>query len=168
METKKLTKEKAKEFALEIFSQIKGETDREFRIFHAKAVAKTAQALAEYDKAIDRDVLEMGAWLHDIGYIEGEDKHAERGIEILEKEGFILADKIADCVLHHGSWGKPRTKEGKVIQMADKISFINPGIIEILMRDGKMKDEEVDFLEKMLTNAIGQLRDFGEEIAFKS
>lgn len=164
MGTKNLTKEKAKEFALSVFGRIKGEADRDFRIFHAKAVAKTAQALAEADRAVDRDVLEIGAWLHDIGYIDGEDKHAERGIEMLEKEGFILSDKIADCVLHHGTWGKPRTKEGKVIQMADKISFINPGILEILMRDGKIKEEEMDFLEKMLGGAMGHLRDFEEEM----
>lgn len=166
MEEKTLDKKIAEEFARGIFDQIKNEGDREFRIFHAKAVSATALALAESDVSIDKDVLEMAGWLHDIGYIEGEEKHAEKGIKILEKEGFILSDKMADCVLHHGTWGRPRTKEGKIIQMADDISFINPGILEILMKNGKGKidKKEMDFLEKMLKGAIGYLRDYNDEI----
>lgn len=162
MERKNLTVGTAKQFAISIFDLIKGQADRDFRIFHAKAVAKTAQALAEGHREIDREALEMGAWLHDIGYVGGEENHAERGIEILEKEGFVVSDKVADCVLHHGTWGKPRTKEGKIIQMADKISFINPGILEIMMVDGKIDENELEFLEKMLGSAIGHLRDFEE------
>jgi len=162
MDKKTLTPQKAKEFALEIFSQIEGEADREFRIFHVKAVTKTALALSEGDGSVDREVLEMAGWLHDIGYVESEQDHAEKGIGILEKENFILNDKIADCILHHGLKGKPRTKEGKYLQMADKISFINPGVLEIFMKRnrGKMKKEEMDFLEKMLEEAMGYLREF--------
>ncbi|HAV11128.1 MAG TPA: hypothetical protein DCX32_01100 [Candidatus Moranbacteria bacterium] len=162
MDKKTLTPQKAKQFALEIFSQIESEADRDFRVFHAKAVAKTALALSEGDKTVDREVLEMGGWLHDIGYVECEDRHAERGIAILEREGVIVSDKVADCVQNHGSKGKPRTKEGKYLQMADKISFINPGIFEILMKrnNGKLKDEELDFLERMLSGAMDHLRKF--------
>lgn len=162
MDNKALTPMLAREFAMEIFSKIKPQADQEFRIFHAEAVAKTAYALSQDDKTINQEILEMAAWLHDIGYAEGEMSHAENSIKILEKENFLIPAKLADCILNHDTESIAKTNEGKILQMADKISFINPGILEILNKKnhGKLEKEELEFLDGMLSDAMLHLRNF--------
>lgn len=63
--------------------------------------------------------------MHDIGKVEGEENHPVKGRAILERH-FALDGVDIDCVLNHGSKGKPSTPEGKIFRYADGLSLFYP------------------------------------------
>ena len=157
---KKLTPEIAEKFAKEIFSKVDNSEDREFYLIHSKAVVNTAIILAR-NKTVNNDLLRIAGWLHDIGYVISEENHAEHSLEILEKEGFELNLILRDCILNHGSSGKPETEEGRIIKGADKVSILNPEVVDLFVKNSrKLSKEELAFLNKMTSKALDFLRDY--------
>ena len=150
----KLTKEKAKELAKKYLldSKIK---DGEFFYVHTKGVVEVARLLAKKEK-IDIKKIESCAWVHDIGYYLEQEGHAKKGIELLKKEGIKIDEILKDCVLNHGNSGNPTTKEGKIMQIADKISIMNKDFLEILLNN-KIGKEEIDFIKMMFDKSIKML-----------
>lgn len=76
----------------------------------------------------DKEVIEISAWLHDIGSIMvGRENHHIDGQEIAEKKLRELSydedkiKKVKECIFsHRGSQGiKPKTKEAQIIADAD-------------------------------------------------
>ena len=121
---KKPTLEEAKKFAEEKFKGME-ELQCKWNILHAKYMIKALEELAEGE---DISKFEALAWLHDIGKIEGPLNHAENSLKIAEQE-FELDEIEKDCILNHGSNGKPKSNEAKIFQCADGLSLFYPEAI---------------------------------------
>jgi len=153
-----LNPEMAEQFAISQLVKIKSDEDREFNIMHTEAVVETALILSK-GKEVDKDLLVIAGWLHDIGKSVQGENHAQKSVEILEAEGFELNENLKDCILNHGSSGNPQSEEAKIIQIADKLSVLHPELISILERYTLKKskeDKEKDFewIKKMANNAL--------------
>ena len=133
------TPELAREYALKQFSeygkkQIEekgrkvGRLQKELKILHSRCVFMAVRDIIKLkglEGQVDTEELEIAAWLHDTGYVLQKEDHAKYSLEMCERD-FILDDNLRDCILNHGRKYKPRTREGKIIQLADKLSFFYP------------------------------------------
>jgi len=160
---KQLTPKIAETLAIQKFQQIESEEDREFRIAHAKTVGETAIILAE-GKNLDNNILLIAGWIHDIGSIISQDNHAVHSLDMLIKEDYEISAKLKDCILNHGTGKSPQTEEGKIIQLADKVSIFNPEIIKILKKyslkkNKELKEKDLDFIRKMVNQALNLLKE---------
>lgn len=158
-----LTPEIAKKLAKETFEKIENEEDKDFLIIHSFSVVQCSLILAE-DKNIDKNILEIAGWLHDLGYIINKEDHAKHSLEILEKE-YEINEKLKDCILNHGSDGKPETSEGEIIKVADKLSCLNPDLVKILVKyslkkDKQQKEKDLEFIRKMCNKGIDLMKEF--------
>jgi uncharacterized protein len=102
----------------------------EFFSLHLVSMHKYSKQLAEKLNA-DLEVVELAAWLHDIGsIIHGRENHHITGAEIAEKKLRELnyseekIEKIKHCIIsHRGSQGiEAETIEAKIIRDADSLS----------------------------------------------
>ncbi len=133
------TPELAKKYALRQFSeygkkQIEekgkkvGKLQEELKILHSHCVFTAIREiikLKSFEGQIDLEELEIAAWLHDVGYVLQKENHAKYSLEMCEQY-FIINNNLRDCILNHGRKSNPKTKEGKVIQLADKLSLFYP------------------------------------------
>jgi len=158
---KSLTPKIAEDFAKKLFSQLTNIEDRAWHLLHSKSVAATALILVG-NRKIDKETLEIAGWLHDIGSVISREGHAKKSIELLEKESFELSEKLRDCILEHGNGGNPKTEEGKIIKVADKVSILHPEIVKMLLscNKGKIKEEDLNFIRKLTSGAVELLEDF--------
>lgn len=154
-----LTIKIAEEFAKEKFLEFKDQGEIDFEIWHAKTIIKIALILAE-NKNVDKDILKIAAWLHDIGKIIEIKDHAKHSLEIIEKN-FVINEKLKDCILNHGSDDTPKTEEGKIIKQADKLCILNPELVNILIKYNfkKIKEEDIEFVKKMTNKSIEFLKE---------
>lgn len=151
----RLTKQEAKRLAEKYLLDNKTKNGK-FLYAHTKGVVEAAKLLAKRER-LDGELLEISAWVHDIGYsLENEMPHAENSLKILEKEGFEIDDIMNDCILNHGNSGKPKIKEGELMQIADKISIINKDFLEILLKN-KIGKEEIEFIKIMFNKSLDML-----------
>jgi len=150
----------AREILEREINKVKNKEDREFTLWHSKAVADTAKLIGK-NKKVNADNLFIAGLLHDIGRSETDEGHAQKSIEIIEKE-FELNDIIKDCILNHSSKASPQTEEGKIIQLADKLFQLNPEFIEILFNsnNGKIKESDLKWLNKLYTSSLDLLSRF--------
>jgi uncharacterized protein len=124
----------------EILELIEKKYDKEDLKYHIIPVVKNAFLLAEKVGA-DKDVVEMGAYMHDAGRaikrkdLEGFEKENEHHIigekitrEFLESKGYDkeFIDKVAHCVLAHRGRREPNpeTLEAEVVACADAMAHI--------------------------------------------
>ena len=152
--TKKIAKNLAKKYLL------KKEIDP-YHFIHTKKVVQIIKIISK-NKKIDKECLEICAWVHDIGYSLRNCKncdpyHAEDTLKLLKKERYKITNIIKDCILNHGSKGKPKTKEGKLLQIATKFNIIDKSFITYLI-SGKANGEEEVFLKKRMTSAIKMIK----------
>ena len=164
VKTKRLLNEGlAKRILKDCLKKIKNKEDREWLYLHSKLMREASLILAKNEK-INTKALKIAAWVHDIGYIKGNGNHAKYSIEILEKEYKVKIDPVVkDCILNHTFGKKPKTKEGKIFQVADKLFIINRDFLEYLKkfkREKKLKKEEVDFIKKVLDRVTILMRDY--------
>jgi len=73
-------------------------------------------------------------------------------LDLLEKNGFEIDDKLKDCILNHGVKSTPKTKEGKIFQMADKLSLFDKEILSFFIRNISNK-EDFDYFKHLASNA---------------
>ena len=136
---------------------------------HFVPVVKYAKLLAQ-ETGADEEVVEIAAWIHDIGSIMyGREAHHLTGARIAEeklREFGYPEERISlvrDCVLHHrGSRGsEPQTIEEQIVAEADSISAFDniEGIFKAALVYEKMTQDEarISVLNKM-TNKWNQLR----------
>ena len=154
---KKLTPKNAKLVAEKYFRKHKDKGERDFSRVHAGAVAEIGVILAKKFRA-DTSVVEISGWLHDIGATIERADHAKHSLELLEKEGFEISPLIRDCILNHGTGGKPISKEAKILQVADKLSILSVPVLELLFKQESVLPEDVEFLNKMTTGAVAHLK----------
>lgn len=120
------------------------------RLTHTLEVAQIARTIAKALQ-LNEDLTEAIALAHDLGHTPfghtGEEllnqvnpfgfRHYEqslRVVEVLEREGqgLNLTWEVQDGILNHPTKGSPSTLEGKVVQIADKIAYINHDIDDAL------------------------------------
>ncbi len=152
----RLTLESAEEFARKVFLNDKTSEDRNWHLFHSKAVGDCAILIAG-KKKVDKNLLKIAGWLHDIGQTMNIEGHAALSVKMAEKE-FEIDDKLKDCILNHGSNGSPECQEAKLIYIADKVFMINPEFVKLFMKDSvnkpaDKKKKDIDFAKKLLSKA---------------
>lgn len=130
------------------------------RLTHTLEVSQIARTIA---RALDlnEDLTEAIALGHDLGHTpfghNGEailnklcpygfehNKQSLRVVERLEKDGrgLNLTWEVRDGILNHRTSGKPGTMEGKVVQLSDKIAYINHDIDDAI-RAGVLKNDDI-------------------------
>jgi dGTPase len=116
------------------------------RLTHTLEVAQIARSIAKALR-LNEDLTEAIALGHDLGHTPfghcGEDalnqvcsfgfKHYEQSIRVVEVlenngEGLNLTKEVRDGILNHKTSGSPKTLEGQVVRLSDKIAYINHDI----------------------------------------
>jgi HD superfamily phosphodiesterase len=98
---------------------------------HLFRVNKLARHLQEAEGG-DLDIIMAGAWLHDIGLVEGNDGHCFKGVPIARKflERFKVDEetiaRIIHCIEAHDGEVEANTVEAKIIHDADTIDKMGP------------------------------------------
>ena len=113
-------------------------------LLHSKYVGIAALAI---NPELDKEIMWISAWLHDVGKVKSLKGHARISAKIAKNflKGKLNKEKLAivvDCIGHHGAMHKPKTREGKVFQSADKTSMFYPEVRKYLakhMKNGKLK-----------------------------
>lgn len=130
------------------------------RLTHTLEVSQIARTIA---MALDlnEDLTEAIALGHDLGHTPfghlGEDDlndvvpggfhHNEQSIRVVQKlekngKGLNLSFEVLDGILNHRGSGSPETLEGKVVQLSDKIAYINHDIDDAV-RAGILSTEDL-------------------------
>ncbi len=113
------------------------------RLMHTLEVAQTARTVAECLR-LNRDLTEAIALGHDLGHTPfghaGERalnevyphgfKHNEQSLRVvdcLENDGcgLNLTAEVRDGIVNHGTDSHPKTLEGQVVRLCDKISYVH-------------------------------------------
>lgn len=116
------------------------------RLTHTLEVSQIARTIARALN-LNEDLTEAIALGHDLGHTPfghtGEyslkrltdnafshNKHSLRVVDVLEHngQGLNLTFEVRDGIVNHPTSGKPSTLEGKVVQIADKIAYVNHDI----------------------------------------
>lgn len=116
------------------------------RLTHTLEVAQNARTIARALR-LNEELTEAIALGHDLGHTPfghaGERalntvcsegfQHAQqslRVVELLEKQGkgLNLTREVRDGIVNHQTQGKPATLEGKIVQLSDKIAYVNHDI----------------------------------------
>ena len=152
----------------QVFLQPKGDHYRT-RLTHTLEVSQNARTIAKALR-LNEDLVEAIALGHDLGHTPfghaGERalnaitpygfKHTEQSVRVvkcLEKQGkgLNLTWEVVDGILNHKSNGTPHTLEGRIVQLSDKIAYINHDIDDAI-RGGILKEED---LPKEFTDVLG-------------
>ncbi len=139
------------------------------RLSHTIEVSQVARTIAS-SLFLNEDLTEAIALGHDLGHTPfghlGEEvlsaiadksfHHNEQSIRVLQKlekdgEGLNLTFEVLDGILNHRSSGKPKTLEGKVVQISDKIAYISHDIDDAI-RAGILTEKD---LPKECTSVLG-------------
>jgi len=143
----------------QVFIAPEGDHFRE-RMTHTLEVMQIARTIARA-LALNEDLTEAIALGHDIGHTPfghtGERvlnalcptgfRHNEqslRVVEILERngKGLNLTYEVKDGIANHRTGLLPQTPEGRVVQLSDKIAYINHDIQDA-QRCGQLKEEDL-------------------------
>ena len=130
------------------------------RLTHTLEVSQIARTIARALR-LNEDLVEAIALGHDLGhtpfghsgeavlnrlYVKGFEHCAQsfRVVDKLEKngEGLNLTHEVKDGILNHRTSGNPGTPEGKVVQISDKIAYINHDIDDAI-RASILKEEDI-------------------------
>ena len=139
------------------------------RLTHTLEVAQTARTIARALR-LNEELTEAIALGHDLGHTPfghaGERalnevcskgfKHNEQSIRVVEKlekkgRGLNLTVEVRDGILNHKTTGNPSTLEGKIVQLADKVAYINHDIDDAI-RGGILLESD---LPKECTDVLG-------------
>jgi dGTPase len=158
------------------------------RLTHTLETAQIARTVARA-LSLNEDLTEAIALGHDLGHtpfghtgesalnalIDGGFRHNEQSVRVVETlENLNLTFEVIDGILNHRTTCKPATPEGRVVQICDKIAYMNHDVDDAirarileeddLPRDvsgvlGKTPASRIDFLVK---NLVQNSLDTGE------
>lgn len=130
------------------------------RLTHTLEVSQISRTIARALR-LNEDLTEAIALGHDLGHTPfghiGEDalnkispvgffhnQQSVRIVEVIEKsgQGLNLTYEVLDGICNHRSNGKPNTLEGKIVQLSDKIAYINHDIDDAI-RAGILKESDL-------------------------
>lgn len=155
----KLTIEKAKQICFDTFNKFPDKENGQFNILHCKLVSEIVLILAE-KKDVDKEILEIAAWTHDIGKIIEKENHGSHSLEILERD-YEIPEKLRDCMLNHATKSKPATDEGKIFRHADKLSALHPDLIKnFIDTSPKRRQKTINFIRGLCTKIPEILKDY--------
>lgn len=139
------------------------------RLTHTLEVSQIARTIARALQ-LNEDLTEAIALGHDLGHTpfghtgerclqeltEGDfshNRHSLRVVDVLERDGqgLNLTYEVRDGILNHPTEGKPCTLEGQVVQIADKIAYINHDIDDAIRGKVLLKED----LPLAYTNVLG-------------
>lgn len=151
----------AKQIAKDIAKKISPPDNRDFFLVHSKKVGKVAQLIGQ-KIWIDSDVFIIAGWIHDIGYSKNLENHPDFAIPILHELWYDIDDTLKDCIVNHGNKKIPHTPEGKIFQLADKLSIFDYEIIEVILKHSTfpLKNDDIDFLKRMSENCFKLLENY--------
>ncbi|MGL4361674.1 MAG: deoxyguanosinetriphosphate triphosphohydrolase [Cellulosilyticaceae bacterium] len=120
------------------------------RLTHTLEVAQIARTLARALQ-LNEDLVEAIALGHDLGHTpfghsgeevlkkltRGSFSHNEQSLRIVEKledkgSGLNLTYEVREGILHHQSKSKTETLESRIVQLSDKIAYVNHDIDDAL------------------------------------
>ncbi len=162
--------QKAEDYAVSQLTKNLPNTFIYHNLNHTRRVVKRVKELTEGEKinAKDAQILELAAWLHDVGYVKNNEGHEQHGAKMarafLEAEKIAEAsiDKIEKCILATTKTIEPTNKLEKILVDADYAHIGNKGFLEVseLLReeweqqnlktftDIEWIQENIDFLTK--------------------
>ena len=130
------------------------------RLTHTLEVSQNARTIAKALR-LNEDLVEAIALGHDLGHTPfghaGEralnqicpqgfqhNKQSVRVVECLERQGkgLNLTWEVRVGILNHKTSGKPHTLEGEIVQLSDKIAYINHDIDDAI-RGGVLKETDI-------------------------
>lgn len=158
-----MDKEEAKKIALDILKKVNPPSLADFLAIHSEKVGSLAKIIAQ-KLEVDSGVLEIAGWIHDIGYSKSVENHAEYAIPVLRKLGYEADEILEDCILNHGNGKNPKTIEGKIFQIADKLSIFDLDTIESMLKHGTfpLKKDDVGILKKMSEKSFELVENFNK------
>ncbi|MEF2175384.1 MAG: HD domain-containing protein [Candidatus Absconditabacteria bacterium] len=156
-----LTIETAKQIAIENAKKIQDPQVREFTLIHSEKVGLIANLIGK-KLGLKTDLFLIAGRVHDIGYSVDFDNHALLGVQMLQVAGYEVDELLKDCILNHGTHGNPKYYEGKIFQIADKLSIFDFDVVQVLLKynDFPLKGEPIEFLKKMSNNALELIKKF--------
>ena len=110
----------------------------------------------KFGKDLDQDVLLTAAWLHDIGRLFDDKSHQRAGTYFAQ--GFLWAagadakfiERVAHCISEHGTSGRPKTAEARLLRQADAVSVFSPMLVLAYLFSFKSRERVRALLEKQL------------------
>ena len=139
------------------------------RLTHTLEVSQIARTIAK-SLRLNEDLTEAIALGHDLGHTPfghaGESvlnellpkgfEHCLQSVRIVEKlerhgQGLNLTKEVRDGILNHRTSGNPKTMEGKIVRVSDKIAYVNHDIDDAI--SAKLLKESD--LPKEVTDVIG-------------
>ncbi len=149
------------------------------RLTHTLEVAQISRTIAR-GLRLNEDLVEAIALGHDLGHTPfghaGEQVlqeltnnrfiHSEQSLRVvthLEKQGkgLNLTYEVRDGILNHQTGSKPATLEGKVVQLSDKIAYINHDIDDAIrgkvLKQGDLPEKCLEILGKSSSARINTL-----------
>lgn len=140
------------------------------RLTHTLEVSQIARTIARALR-LNEDLTEAIALGHDLGHtpfghlgeydlarvVPGGFHHNEQSVRVVKKieksgEGLNLSKEVLDGILNHRGSGSPSTLEGKVVQISDKIAYINHDIDDAI-RSGILTN---DMLPQDCIDVLGE------------
>lgn len=140
------------------------------RLTHTLEVSQTARTIARALR-LNEELTEAIALGHDLGHTPfghaGERalnevcskgfKHNEQSIRVVERlekkgRGLNLSVEVRDGILNHKTTGNPSTLEGKIVQLADKIAYINHDIDDAIRGEILTEEELPEECTRLLGN----------------
>ena len=143
------------------------------RLTHTLEVAQIARTISKALR-LNEDLTEAIALGHDLGHTPfghsgeavldrlcrergaGGFDHSEQSVrivEVLEKDGqgLNLTKEVRDGILNHQTSGHPKTLEGQVVRLSDKIAYLNHDVDDAI-RGGLLTEEDIP---KEYTDVLG-------------
>jgi HD superfamily phosphodiesterase len=125
---------------------------------HLFRVNKLARYLQEVEGG-DLDIILAGAWLHDVGLVEGNEKHCLKGVKIAQELMMKLnvdeetIKRVLHCIEAHDGEVGATTVEAKIVHDADTIDKMGPlGVIRHAWKMANLADiryNALDLLEML-------------------
>jgi predicted metal-dependent HD superfamily phosphohydrolase len=162
--------QKAEDYAVSQLTKNLPNTFIYHNLNHTRRVVKRVKELIEGERISGKDaqVLELAAWLHDVGYVKSNQEHEKHGVTMArtfletEKIAETTISKIEKCILATTKTIEPTNKLEKILVDADYAHIGNKGFLEVceLLReeweqqglmtftDVEWIQENIDFLTK--------------------
>ena len=143
------------------------------RLTHTLEVSQIARTIAKALR-LNEDLTEAIALGHDLGHTpfghSGERalnrccpngfRHSEQSVRVVEKlekngRGLNLTREVRDGILNHQTAGKPKTLEGQVVRLSDKLAYIHHDMDDA-MRAGVISEDDIPITLRLVlgdTNA---------------
>jgi len=173
--------QKAESFAISELTKNLPSTFIYHNVNHTRRVVNYVKELIEGEKvdSNDAEILELAAWLHDLGYVKSNEKHERLSASIArafleaEKIDDTIIEKIEKCILATTKTIEPTNKLENILVDADYAHIGNKGFSEIseLLREeweqqNVMKFTDVDWIQEninFLTNKHRYYTDYALE-----